>query len=158
MGRGGLWDTWDLGGQPTETPAPRFTPGVGQGPTFSQPQVQGTHPQGGEGGWGGPLRRRRPSPPGPVSCPAVPPPGLRPHRLREVHGFPPGGRQAGEDPPLGHGRWDTGGTAVVGVRGVAPRRGSCRGGASLGADRGVTAGQPAAGQPVDPEVVTPLPW
>lgn len=44
---------------------------------------------------------------GPVLTPCPRPlPGLRPHRVREVHGLPPGWRQAREDPPLGHGRWD----------------------------------------------------
>lgn len=39
--------------------------------------------------------------------PSCPLPGVRPHRVREVHGLPPGWRQTCEDPPLGHSRWDS---------------------------------------------------
>lgn len=46
--------------------------------------------------------------PAPRTCPChlLSPPGLRPHSVREVHSLLPDQRQACQDPPVGHSRWD----------------------------------------------------
>lgn len=55
----------------------------------------------------GPLHRCPPQlSVSPVPLSACPLPGLCPHRVREVHSVPPGCRQACDDPPVGHSRWD----------------------------------------------------